>query len=57
MRTERSAAVLAAILLFAAAPREGMSMSKKPDDLPLRPPPVIDGERPAETRIADFALG
>ena len=57
MRAERNAAVLAAILLFAAAPLEGLGMSKKPEELPFRPPSVIDGERPAEMRVADFALG
>ncbi|MBN1827310.1 MAG: hypothetical protein JW958_13710 [Candidatus Eisenbacteria bacterium] len=58
MRTMRAAAVLATmIVLAAAAPREGTAMSRKPNAAPSRPAPPIDGERPAETRVADFALG
>ena len=57
MRNLRAAAALGVLLLGAAAFDEGRGMSRKPEDLPRRPAPAIDGERPAETRLADFALG
>lgn len=57
MSNLRAAAVLGVLLTGAAAFDEGRAMSRKPEEMPRRPAPAIDGERPAETQIADFALG